>query len=149
MRSTEASTVGAVTLLALVVACSSGAPEPVQITLDEEACHQCRMAISQQEFAAEIVTTAGSVFYFDDIGCMKRWISDNQLPETAGLFVSDYDTRIWLDAKTALYVRSSKLATPMQYGLAAFETRATAKTAAKRLEGEVLSWSQVLEGGTT
>lgn len=130
----------------LVVACSSRAPEPVEIALDEEACHQCRMAISQREFAAEIVTLAGSVYYFDDIGCMGRWISDNQLPETAGLFVTDYDTRSWLDARMVFYVRSNKLPTPMQYGLAAFETRAKAETAAKRLDGEVLAWQQVLEG---
>ncbi len=134
------------TLLAFVAACSAGVPEPVEIALDEEACHQCRMVISQQEFAAEIVTLAGSVYYFDDIGCMVRWISDNQLPETAGLFVTDYDNRSWLDARMAFYVRSNKLPTPMQYGLAAFETRAKARTAAKRLDGEVLAWQQVLEG---
>jgi copper chaperone NosL len=135
-------------LSAFVAACSAGAPEPVEIAFNEEACHQCRMAISQQEFAAEIVTATGAVHYFDDIGCMGRWMADHHPPESSGLFVTDYDTRGWLDAQTAHYVRSDRLPTPMKHGLAAFETRSRADAAAKKLEGEVLNWMQILEGGT-
>lgn len=131
----------------LFAACSGGDPQPVEIVLNEEACHQCRMAVSQQEFGAEIVTVGGTVHYFDDIGCMARWTVENEPLESAGWFVTDYDTHTWLDARTAYYVRSSQLPTPMSYGLAAFQTRAQAQSTAKRLEGELIEWTDVLEGG--
>ena len=131
-----------------VAMCASGAPQPVEIAFNEETCHQCRMAISQQEFAAEIVTRGGTVHYFDDIGCMARWTAENEPPEDGGWFVTDYDTHGWLDARTAYYVRSDQLSTPMSYGLAAFQTRAQAQATAKRVDGEIVEWMTVLEGDT-
>jgi copper chaperone NosL len=120
----------------------------VAIALNEEACHQCRMAISQREFAGEVVTVSGTIHYFDDIGCMSRWITDNHPPDSAGLFVTDYDSGAWLDARGAHYVQSNSLPTPMKYGLAAFETPARAEVTAKKLEGQALDWQQILEEGT-
>lgn len=139
---------GGIGALVLAAQCSGGALEPVAIVWNEDACNQCRMAISQQEFAAEIVTGGGAVYSFDDIGCMAHWTMENELPENTAWFVTDYDTQAWLDAKTAYYVRSSQLPTPMSYGLAAFQTRAQAEAAAKRLEGEVIEWATVLQGGS-
>ena len=66
----------------------------------------------------------------------------------AGLFVVDQITGEWIDAKTAFFVQAQKLPTPMSSGLAAFETEASARSAADKLEGEVLRWADVLEGGS-
>jgi nitrous oxide reductase accessory protein NosL len=131
-----------------LAACGSGPPRPVEIALNEEACDQCRMAISQRELAAEIVTLDGATYYFDDIGCMARWTAENDPPEDAGWFVTDYDTQGWLDARAAYYVHSARLSTPMNYGLAAFQTRGQAQATANRLDGETVEWTKVLEGGT-
>ena len=132
-------------------AACGGAPQPVEIAWNEEVCDQCRMAISQPEFAAEIVTREGAVHYFDDIGCMARWTVENESPgppEDTGWFATDYDTHSWLDARSGYYVHSDRLPTPMNHGLAAFRTREQAQAAANRLEGEVIDWKRVLEGDT-
>lgn len=132
----------------ILAACSGAVPRPVEFAWNEEACSQCRMAVSQEEFAGEIVTVSGAVYYFDDIGCLARWTAENEVSQTAGWFVMDYETRHWLDARIAYYVRSDRFPTPMSYGLAAFETRDHAGAAANRLDGEVIEWTDVLEGGT-
>jgi copper chaperone NosL len=102
------------------------------------------MAVSQREFAAEAVTVSGSVDFFDDIGCLAEWVIEHQPPESAGLFVVDFRSGEWLDAKAAYYIRAEKLPTPMSFGLAAFQSEASALSAADELEGEVLAWPQVL-----
>jgi copper chaperone NosL len=138
----------AIIVASFLAMCSSGVTQPVDITLNEDACHQCRMAISQLDFAAEIVTPDGATHYFDDIGCMARWTAENEPPEDAGWFVMDYDTHGWLDARSAYYVHSDRLPTPMSYGLAAFQTRAQAQATASRLDGEIVEWTRIVEGGT-
>jgi copper chaperone NosL len=132
----------------VLVGCTGGVPEPVEIVLNEENCSHCRMAVSQREFAAEVVTVSGSVDYFDDIGCLRDWVKEHRPPESAGFFVVDQTTGEWLDAKTAFFVLARKLPTPMSSGLAAFDAEASARSAAEKLEGEVLRWAQVLEGGS-
>jgi copper chaperone NosL len=142
MRGSRYLIAGGITLAFL--ACSGGVPQPVEIVLNEETCSHCRMAVSQREFAAEVVTVSGSLDVFDDIGCLVQWMAEHQPPESAGLFVVDFESGEWLDAKAAYYIRSEKLPTPMSFGLAAFKSEAAARAVADELEGEVILWPQVL-----
>jgi len=130
-----------------LVSCVEGKPEPVEIVLNEETCSFCRMAVSQREFAGEVVMVSGSVDVFDDIGCLRDWVQEHPPPEGAGLFVVDHESGVWLDARTAFYVQAGKLPTPMSSGLAAFETETAARAGADELGGRVLRWEQILEGG--
>ncbi len=127
-----------------LMACTGGVPEPVEIALNEETCSHCRMAVSQREFAAEVVTVTGRVDYFDDIGCLAKWVVEHQPSESAGLFIVEHHSGEWLDAKAAYYIRSEKLPTPMSSGLAAFKSEGAARSAADELEGEVWAWPEVL-----
>lgn len=135
-----------ISLLVGAVACRGGRPEPVELTLNEESCSFCRMAISQRQFAAEVVTVSGSVDAFDDIGCLRDWVRQHGPPETAGVFVVDYQTGRWIDARNAFYVSSDRLPTPMSSGLAAFGEKASAEAAATELGGRVLRWVEMVSG---
>ena len=128
---------------AMGISCLQSEARPVEIALNEELCSQCRMAVSQRQFAAEVVTPAGSVDYFDDIGCLARWSRDRQFPEKAGVFVVDHETGEWLAAAEAFYVRSENLPTPMGYGLAAHGSRTRAQAFAEGLQGRLLTWQQL------
>lgn len=133
-------------MVAVLVGCG-GVPEPVEIVLNEDACSYCRMAVSQREFAAEVLTREGRVEVFDDIGCLVDWLAERGRPERSGAFVVDYESGDWLAAEEAVYVRSTELQTPMGHGLVAFGDRSRAEAAAAgRLGGEVLGWSQIREG---
>lgn len=132
--------------VALALGCGGGSPEPVAIAIDEDACSQCRMAVSQRRFAAQLVTRQGRIETFDDLGCLAAWIREQGRPEGAGAFVADYRSEAWLAAEAASYVVSPVLPTPMGYGLAAFADAAAAEVAAVELEGEAVAWPQVLAG---
>ena len=102
-------------------------------------------AAGRTTIARSPVTVSGRVDYFDDVGCLAEWVIEHQPPESAGLFVVDFRSGEWLDAKTAHYLRSEKLPTPMSSGLAAFKSEVAARSAADELEGQVWVWPQVLE----
>ncbi len=135
--------VGVTMFLVALTACTAGPPEPIEITLNEENCSFCRMAVSQREFAAQVVTVTGAFDTFDDIGCLRDWIKEHHPPEASGIFVVDYQTGQWIDARTASYVHSKKLPTPMSSGFAAYQKKTSAETAAAKLEGKVLQWEEM------
>jgi copper chaperone NosL len=127
-----------------LVSCHAGKPQPVGLVLNEEACSQCQMAISQREFAAEVVFAGGDAEFFDDIGCMASWVKSHK-PEKAGIFVVDGAGGEWLDGSAAYYVRSARFHSPMSYGILAYRTAEDAKAAAEANEGTLLSWRQLSE----
>jgi len=96
---------------------------PAEVKWDRIACDRCRMVLSDRKHAAQVRTQepAGrsKVFFFDDIGCAIVWLQDK--PAAGGLgteiWVTDWRTGDWIDARTATYVRGQ--VTPMQYGLGA------------------------------
>lgn len=129
--------------LAGVAACSRGPLQPVEIVPNEDACSLCRMAVSQLQFAAELVTSSGRAEVFDDVGCLAGWLKEHERPEGSAAFVVDYGTGEWIRCEDASYVHSPKVPTPMGYGLLAFGDGARAEAAARALGGTVVGWDQV------
>ena len=54
---------------------------PPAVRFGEEACASCRMIISDERFAAALVTATGEILKFDDIGCLIRQEADQARPE--------------------------------------------------------------------
>ncbi len=106
--------------IVLLAACSSGDIQPAAIE-DGDMCSFCRMAISEKQYAAEIITAGDAVSKFDDIGCMLRYRkAAGENLKIAATFVMDHNSREWLRAEKAVYVRSGSIKTPMGSGIIAF-----------------------------
>ena len=105
-------------------------------------CAYCRMAISQKQFAAEALDPDREPLKFDDIGCMLRYRARAE-QKPAAVFVVDYETRQWIAADNASFVRGSRIATPMGGGILAFGDRSRAEAAARELGGEVLPFARL------
>ncbi len=130
--------------VAALLACQAGRPRPVEIAWNEESCSHCRMAVSEREFAAEVVAPGGQVDYFDDVGCLAAWVSEHRPPAEAGIYVVDFETGEWLNAESAHYVKTDRIPTPMASGLVAFGDPERAARAAERFEGRRLTWQEVM-----
>jgi copper chaperone NosL len=76
------------------------------------------MIISDERFAAAVVTVTGEAFKFDDIGCLIEHEADRTASDSA-YWVRDFRSREWLNAREATFVHSSSIASPMGFGLAA------------------------------
>ncbi len=117
-------------LLLLAGACSTGESSgPVDVRFDRDSCEQCRMVLSDPHFVAEIryfpPGKRSKVAKFDDIGCAISWLKDKpwQSDSKTEIWVADYRTGKWIDARTATYIPVES--TPMDYGLAAQSDAAT------------------------
>jgi hypothetical protein len=89
---------------------------PVDIDWGQERDARCNMMVDNPRFAAEVRDAGGKVWKFDDIGCAVIWMEQRGLaPDTPGIevWVKDYETGEWLDARRVRYVQGVK--SPMRY----------------------------------
>lgn len=107
----------------LITACGDPGTGPVDIKWDRVSCARCRMVLSDRHHAAQVrVKTPNGhsqAYPFDDLGCALIWLEGQ--PEGGDpaieIWVNDWRTGDWIDARTAAYVPNQ--VTPMQYGLGA------------------------------
>lgn len=111
----------AVVLAAVLLACSSGPPEPAPLdSSGAETCQWCRMVISDRRFAAQIVANGYDPLFFDDIGCLTNYLQKGvNVPPKGVAYVANYREEGWVPALEAHYFRCGGMATPMSSGLIA------------------------------
>lgn len=124
--------------LLTLAACSANL-SPVDIE-DGDICSFCKMAISERQYAAEIITEEEAVLKFDDIGCMLKFQKKNSenSQKAAVIYVADSRTKAWLKADDAFFARSGSVKTPMGSGIVAFSTAESAGP-------DALRFSQLVE----
>ncbi|ENO89650.1 nitrous oxide reductase accessory protein NosL [Thauera linaloolentis] len=117
-------------LAGLLAACGKGGwPDGMApIRWDRDTCIRCKMVISDRRFAAELRGgPAGTVFKFDDIGCLVFWLQEQaeahpwMAAADTRMWVADFaspsrEAMRWLDPRQARYVARSS---PMGYNFAA------------------------------
>jgi copper chaperone NosL len=138
------------TLLVLgFAACSSSVDpnSPPPIVYGEDVCDRCGMIITDERFAAGAVVEVGTEHYehriFDDIGDMFAYFHDEGADlQVISTFVHDYNTKAWISAEDATFVKAESLQSPMGYGLAAFADKAVAEAQAVSWAGEILDFEQ-------
>ena len=108
----------------LLIGCASSEIKPVDL-FPEDQCAQCRMAVSNDAFASEIITEEGEVFKFDDLGCLEQFINGNNELVVGKIFVKDYTSRSWLAKEQSVIIQTS-LKTPMGSGMVALADSVTA-----------------------
>jgi copper chaperone NosL len=104
-------TLVAVFVVGLLAACG-GTVQPVGID-PSSPCGFCRMAISEQRFAAQIVAPGEEPRVFDDIGCLAGYLARTGMPARGIAYVADHRTGRWIDASKATYTFVANVATPM------------------------------------
>ena len=138
------SRVAPVLLAGMLAGCHSRPARPVEIERSD-MCGHCRMAISERQFAAEILDADENATKFDDIGCLLHYLDSNR-DKVVNVFVVDYVTRRWLDANAAYFVRVKEIATPMGGGIIALGDRQRAETFAREHASAVVRFAELTSG---
>lgn len=128
----------------LLTSCST---EPVPIEFGKDICHFCKMTVMDKKFGAEIVTTKGKIYKFDDMNCFLNFYHSGFEEERniKHKLVIDYATPGKLiDARDAFFVKSESLRTPMNSEIAAFESKASMDPFKKEWSGIYLGWGEVV-----
>jgi copper chaperone NosL len=106
------------------------------------------MTIIESKFAAELVTTKGKTYKFDDAHCVVSFLRKNvvQQKDIAQIVFTDHDNNgIFLDAKTAFYVVSPNFKSPMNSNAVAFSDKQRAGSMAAKTGGVIKDWKELQE----
>lgn len=126
----------------LVAGCN---PKSEKLVVGKDNCAECKMTIMDLRFGAEIVTTKGKVYKFDDAHCLAAFFERRgvELSEIHQALIADYnDPNKFLKVNSAEFVVSGQLKSPMGGNAAAFNSAAAAKDKAATIEGsKVTNWA--------
>lgn len=134
----------ATTMMALLLTACSSNPEP--LSYGKDACHACKMTLVDRKFGAEIVTTKGKVYKFDDVNCMLSFFNSDAVTEedVAHILVVDFSSpEKLIDARNALYVKAEDIKSPMASNVAAFENKPSLDQFNKNWHGIMLAWGEL------
>jgi copper chaperone NosL len=120
-------------------------PEPLQYGKD--ACYVCKMTLMDNKFGAEVVSTKGKVFKFDDTNCFINFLNTGVLTDgdIAHCLITDFASPgILIDAKTAFYAKSENIKSPMASNVAAFQNKTNLESQNDSWKGIELSWGELV-----
>ncbi|HEY7785608.1 MAG TPA: nitrous oxide reductase accessory protein NosL [Pyrinomonadaceae bacterium] len=127
----------------MVPGCATSKVEPVDLQ-PEDVCARCKMAISEKQYAAELIDVEGQAFKFDDISCMADFIKSKRVSSVSAYFVMDFDARQWIKGEDAFFMRSTELKTPMNGGIIAFKDQERAEAASTTYHGTQLRFKEIV-----
>jgi len=127
--------------LLLLTSCTSG-PEP--ITIGKDNCSYCKMTISDPRFGAEIVTSTGKTYKFDDIKCAELFLGSlpNEQKKDVAIYLTDFCGSHSLIASGKSYLlKSAELKCPMDGQIIAFKNQDSMNTILKAYHGEQINFT--------
>ena len=130
--------------LSLFLSCSNNSPQPIKY--GREDCDGCKMTIADERFGAELITTKGKYYKFDDLSCMilfldKATVNKEEIDKE---LVIDYPNRNkFLDVTQATYYVGEDVHSPMNGNAAAFSNKSDALKFQQGKQGVIMNWKEV------
>ncbi len=124
-----------------VISCNSNQPKPIK--LNSENCEFCKMTIANGKFGAELITTKGRYYKFDDVACMLQYAKSNQVMVKM-FFVNDYlKENELIPVEKSFFLKGGTISSPMRGNIATFSTSKEQKEFQAKLNAEAMTWEQV------
>ncbi|KAF0150343.1 MAG: nitrous-oxide reductase accessory protein NosL [Ignavibacteria bacterium] len=119
--------------------------EPQPINYNKDECAHCIMIITDPKFGSELVTDKGKIYKFDSIECLADFVSIDSGFTAETLWISDYaNPNTLIDAKTAYYIISPKMESPMGMNIGGFKDQKEMEKVFAVMGGEKMNWEEVL-----
>jgi copper chaperone NosL len=142
---TSVTATAVVSMLLFLSSCSTG-PQP--ISYGKDACHFCKMIISDKKFGAEVVTQKGKAYKFDDTHCLVAFLKSGSVDqkEIAATYLADYSAQEKLIVTDqAFLLKAESIRGPMGGTVAAFATEESMKQYQQQLQAVSVKWSEVVQ----
>lgn len=113
-------------ILGLLYSCAQNGPQ--DISLGSDACDFCKMTITEKEFAAELLTSKGRIYKFDDHRCLTGYKSSN--PEKAAgstSYLIDFPSGEFLEETKATLLTGGTIKSPMGGNTRAYKEASVAQ----------------------
>lgn len=132
-------------LFIVIIAFTACSKEAQPINYGEEACDFCSMTIVSPTHAAQVVTNKGKNYKFDASECMIHFL-ESAVEESEMLYILSANylkPGELIEAKTATYIITENIPSPMGAFLSAINNEAEAKTLQEEHGGKLYSWEEI------
>lgn len=132
------------TLIILILSGCARQPEPIEYGND--VCDFCRMNITDNKFAAELITKKGKVYKFDSIECLFQF-KQNAIEDKDNIhseWVNDFSNPgVLINLKSSFFLKSDVFRSPMGMNVLSFSSEEKLNEIKIKFGGEVLNYYQV------
>lgn len=135
----------AVILVLFFTSCNT---KPQPFAYGKDICDDCKMTIMDPKFGGEIITKKGKIYKFDDAHCLVHFMKSGVVKETdiaQTVFIDYENDKNFLDVKSAYFVVSDQLKSPMNGNAASFTSKEVAGRKAGQTNGIIKNWGQVYQ----
>lgn len=135
-------------VMILLIGLSSCNTEPVPLVKGKDNCFYCKMTISDVRFGAEVVTTKGKIYKFDDMHCIISFLQTKTLSENeiANIYVANFcGNHSLLNIKRSSLLKSVALKSPMGGNIGAFDNTDSLKMIQQQYTGVLVNWSELIK----
>lgn len=132
-----------VLLCVFLSSCNTG---PEAIIAAKDNCYFCKMTITDVKYAAEIVTTKGKVYKFDDIHCLLVFTKAKQNEEklVKDIYLSDFTgNHSLIKADESFLLHGGVIRGPMNGNIIAFGNKDSLQKMAIQFNASKATWQQV------
>lgn len=139
-----------ISVILTCISCSKPVPDPIRYGLDQ--CTQCKMMVEDQKFAAEARISTGKTFIFDSPECLAQWVAGwkGGTSDIADVWVTDFiRPGSMLNAKTAFFLQSPMIKSPMGLNYAAFATEEERHRTEISFPGQHRTWENAMRDAQT
>ena len=103
------------------------------------------MTLTDQRFAAELITSTGKVFVFDDLHCLKEYVAEHKSKiKDAAVYAVDFHSRELIPLKDAHLVKSENAHSPMGSNTIAFKNARDLETYLASNTGELIKSNSIM-----
>lgn len=135
-----------ITILFAALLLASCSPKPEPIDYGNDVCDFCKMNITDNKYAAELVTSKGKVYKFDSIECLFQFkdLEFKSDDEIHSELVNDFSNPGELiDLKKAFFLKSEVFRSPMGMNVLSVSSEEKLNEIKSQHGGEVLTYSEV------
>lgn len=126
----------------LLFSCRETEPELAKLNVDN--CDNCKMTIADAKFVAELITSKGRIYKFDDLSCLQSYRKENPDKTEAKLFVADFENPTeFLPVGEAILVHGEQINSPMGGNTAAFNNKKSAEDFTATRTAQILLWNDI------
>jgi nitrous oxidase accessory protein len=103
------------------------------------------MGVSDVRFGGELQSQSGRLFTFDAIECLTSFFLEaRERNDVRGVWVADYETSKLIPVDSALFLRSTRVQSPMGRSLLAVAARDVQPAKLAQYGGDVMRWPEVV-----
>lgn len=74
--------------------CRSADLTPAELDTGHATCSYCRMGVTDQRFASQLLVPGDDPRFFDDLGCLSHYLAETaDLPPGTRIYVVDHRTK--------------------------------------------------------